>query len=131
MRGYVSNIEKDTVENNNFRKVIYTGKNSQLVVMSLNPGEDIGEEIHEVDQFLRVEKGKGKAVLDGVEYDVEGNFAIIIPAGARHNLINNTDGQMKLYTIYSPPEHLKNTMHITKKDAMADTKDKFDGSTSE
>ena len=131
MKGYISNIEKDTVDNNNFRKVLYTGKNSQLVVMSLNPGEDIGEEVHAVDQFLRIEKGKGQAILDGVTYDVEDDFAIVVPAGSRHNVINNMDGQMKLYTIYSPPEHLKDTVHITKEDAMVDTKDHFDGATTE
>ena len=131
MKGYISNIEKDTIENNNFRKVIYTAKHSQLVLMSLNPGEEIGEEVHTVDQFLRIEQGKGKAILDGVEYDVEDDFAIVVPAGARHNVINNTDGQMKLYTIYSGPEHRHNTTHKTKAEAMADTRDKFDGTTTE
>jgi|SRR3989344_2514756 len=131
MKGYISNIEKETIENNNFRKVIYTGKNSQLVVMSLNPGQDIGEEVHTVDQFLRIEQGKGKAILDGVLYDVQDNFAIVVPAGAKHNVINNSDGQMKLYTIYSPPEHLKDTVHKTKEDAIADTQDHFNGVTSE
>jgi|SRR3989344_1565313 len=131
MEGYISNIEKDTVENNNFRKVIYTAKYSQLVVMSLKPGEDIGEEIHQGDQFIRIEKGKGQAVLDGVIHDVQDDFAVIVPAGAKHNVINNMDGYMKLYTIYSPPEHLKDTVHVTKQDAMADTKDHFDGKTSE
>ena len=131
MKGYISNIEKDTVENNNFRKVIYTGKNSQLVVMSLKPGEEIGEEVHAVDQFIRIEQGKGQAVLDGAVYEVEDDFAIVVPAGAKHNVINKGDGEMKLYTIYSPPEHLKDTVHKTKADAMADTKDKFNGLTSE
>ncbi|MFI5205346.1 MAG: cupin domain-containing protein [Candidatus Paceibacterales bacterium] len=131
MMGYVKNIEKETVENNNFRKVVYTAKHSQLVVMSLLPGEEIGEEVHDVDQFLRIEMGKGKAVLDGVEHDVHDDFAIVVPAGARHNVINNNDGQMKLYTIYSGPEHLKDTVHVTKADAMADKNDKFDGTTSE
>ena len=131
MKGYISNIEKETVENNNFRKVIYTGKNSQLVFMSLNPNEDIGEEVHQVDQFIRIEHGKGRAILDGVTYEVEDDFAIVVPAGATHNVINNGDGQMKLYTIYSGPEHLKDTIHATKEDAIADTKDKFDGKTTE
>ena len=131
MKGYISNIEKDTIENNNFRKVIYTAKHSQLVLMSLNPGEEIGEEVHTVDQFLRIEQGKGKAILDGVEYDVEDDFAIVVPAGARHNVINNTDGQMKLYTIYSGPEHKNDTIHSTRADAMTDTQDKFDGTTTE
>ena len=131
MKGYISNIEKDTVENNNFRKVIYTGKHSQLVVMSLNPGEDIGEEVHTVDQFLRIEKGKGQAILDGAVYEVEDDFAIVVPAGAKHNVVNNMDGHMKLYTIYSGPEHLKDTVHKTKEDAIADTQDHFDGKTTE
>src|SRR3989344_4858999 len=131
MKGYISNIEKETVENNNFRKVIYTGKNSQLVFMSLNPNEDIGQEVHQVDQFIRIEHGKGQAILDGVAYEVEDDFAIVVPAGATHNVINNGDGQMKLYTIYSGPEHLKDTVHLTKKDAMADVNDKFDGGTTE
>lgn len=131
MQGYVSNIEKDTVENNHFRKVVYTGKHSQLVVMSLKPGEDIGEEVHTVDQFLRIEQGKGQAILDGVVYEVQDDFAIVVPAGAKHNVINSNDGYMKLYTIYSPPEHLKDTVHVAKDDAMADTQDHFDGKTTE
>ena len=130
MKGYISHIEKDTIENNNFRKVIYTAKHSQLVLMSLNPGEEIGEEVHNVDQFLRIEQGKGKAILDGAEYDVEDDFAIVVPAGARHNVINNTDGQMKLYTIYSPPNHRDGVVHATKQDAMADD-EHFDGKTTE
>ena len=131
MKGYISNIEKETVENNNFRKVLYTGKHSQLVVMSLKPGEDIGQEVHEVDQFLRIEKGKGKAVLNGVEYNIEDDFAIVVPAGATHNVINGNESEMKLYTIYSPPEHLDKTIHAAKEDALADTKDHFDGKTTE
>lgn len=131
MKGYIANIEKETIENENFRKVIYTAKHSQLVFMSLLPGEDIGEEVHDVDQFLRIEKGSGKAILDGVEYAVSDDFAIVVPAGAKHNVINGADGPMKLYTIYSGPEHLKDTVHKTKADAMADTTDKFDGATSE
>ena len=131
MKGYISNIEKETIENNNFRKVLYTGKNSQLVVMSLLPGQDIGEEVHNVDQFIRIEYGKGQAVLDGVVHEMEDDFAIVVPAGAKHNVINKGSGEMKLYTIYSPPEHLKDTVHKTKEEAMADAKDKFDGVTSE
>ena len=131
MKGYIANIEKETVENNNFRKVIYTGKHSQLVVMSLQPNEDIGEEVHTVDQFLRIEQGRGQAILDGVAYEVEDDFAIVVPAGAKHNVINSGEGEMKLYTIYSPPEHLKDTVHTTKEQAMGDTEDKFDGATSD
>jgi len=131
MKGYIANVERETIENNNFRKVIYTAKHSQLVVMSLKPGEDIGEEVHDVDQFLRIEQGKGQAVLDGVTYDVQDDWAIVVPAGAKHNVTNNTDGFMKLYTIYSGPEHLKDTVHATKEDAIADTMDKFNGETTE
>jgi len=131
MKGYLSNIEQETLENSNFRKVLYTGKHSQLVVMSLNPGEEIGQEVHEVDQFLRIEKGSGKAILDGVEHPVSDGSAIVVPAGSQHNVINTSAESMKLYTIYSPPEHLKDTVHPTKAEAVADTKDHFDGTTTE
>lgn len=132
MKGYVANIEKETLENENFRKVLYTAKNSQLVVMSLKPGEEIGEETHELDQFLRIEQGKGKAVLDGVEHEIEDDFAIVVPAGMRHNFINTSDSDsMKLYSIYSPPEHREGVVHVTKEDAEVDTMDEFDGKTTE
>jgi mannose-6-phosphate isomerase-like protein (cupin superfamily) len=132
MKGYVVNIENATKENENFRKVLYTAKNSQLVVMSLAPGEEIGEEVHTLDQFIRIEKGKGKAVLDGTEHEIEDNWAVVIPAGVRHNVINTSDYlPMKLYTIYSPPEHRDGVVHATKEDAMADTTDEFDGKASE
>ena len=88
MKGYVGNIEDATKENENFRRVLYTAKNSQLVVMSIPPGEEIGEEVHELDQFLRIEAGKGKAVLDGVEHEIEDDFAIVVPAGMKHNFVN-------------------------------------------
>jgi len=131
MKGYVINIEKASEENNNFRKVLYTAKNSQLVVMSLKPGEEIGEEVHTLDQFIRVEKGEGKAVLDGVEHEIKDGYAVVIPAGARHNIINTSDDEeMKLYTIYSPPEHRDGVIHPTKADAMAE-EEHFDGRTSE
>jgi len=132
MEGYVANIEDATKENENFRKVLYTAKNSQLVVMSLKPGEEIGEEVHELDQFIRLEKGEGKAVLDGVEHKIENDWAVVIPAGARHNIINTSDDEpMKLYTIYSPPEHRDGVVHATKDEAVADTADEFDGKTTE
>jgi len=132
MKGYVGNIEDVTKENDNFRKVIYTGKNSQLVVMSIAPGEDIGEEVHELDQFIRIEKGTGKAILDGVEHELEDDFAVVIPAGMKHNLINTSDYKdMKLYTVYSPPEHKDGVVHATKEDAMNDESDHFDGKTTE
>lgn len=117
---YINNLEKDTVENDNFRKVLNTTEKSQLVVMSLLPSEDIGEEIHNVDQFIRLEEGKGKAVLDGVEYDVEDDWAIVVPAGSKHNIINTGNTKMKLYTVYTPPEHKDGTIHKTKEEAIAD-----------
>jgi mannose-6-phosphate isomerase-like protein (cupin superfamily) len=116
---YVNNIEKDVEENENFRKVLNTTQKSQLVVMSLLSHEDIGEEVHDVDQFIRIEKGKGKAVLDGEEFDIEDGFAVVIPAGARHNIINTEDKPMKLYTIYTPPQHADGTIHKTKLEAEA------------
>ncbi len=132
MKGYVANIEDATKENENFRKVLYTAKNSQLVVMSIPPREEIGEEVHELDQFIRFEQGKGKVVLDGVEHEVEDDFAVVIPAGTKHNVINTSDSEpMKLYTIYSPPEHRDGVVHQTKADAMADIADEFDGKTTE
>lgn len=131
MKGYIENIENIAKENTNFRKVLYTAKNSQLVVMSLNVGEDIGEEVHHLDQFLRVEFGVGKAVLDGVSHDISDGFAIVVPAGALHNIINTGDVPMKLYTVYSPANHLDGTIHKTKADAEADESDHFDGKTTE
>jgi len=130
MKGYVDNIEKLTLENTNFRKVLYTAKNSQLVLMSLKPGEEIGEEIHTLDQFLRIEKGTGKAVLNGVEHEISDGSAVVVPAGMPHNFINiSPDAELKLYTIYSPPEHLDGIVHAIKADAVADTTDHFDGKT--
>lgn len=132
MKGYVINIEKATIENDNFRKVLYTAKNSQLVLMSLKPGEEIGMEMHTLDQFFRVESGEGKAILDGVEHKIEDGSAIVIPAGTNHNIINTSqDKAMKLYTIYSPPNHQDGVIHLTKVDAMADEEEHFDGQTSE
>ena len=130
MKGYVHRIEKVALKNKTFRTVLYTAKNCQLVVMSLKPGEDIGEEVHKLDQFLRVEKGKGKAVLDGVEHRIKPGFAILVPAGTRHNLINGPSGRMKLYTLYAPPNHQDGVVHATKADAEAD-KEHFDGKTTE
>ena len=131
MKGYVINIEKATKENTSFRNVLYTAKNSQLVVMSLKPKEDIGEEVHKLDQFIRIEDGVGKAVLDGVEHAIESEFAIVIPAGTKHNIINTSeDREMKLYTVYSPPEHKDGVIRLTKAEAMAG-EEHFDGVTSE
>ncbi|MBI2449971.1 MAG: cupin domain-containing protein [Candidatus Nealsonbacteria bacterium] len=131
MKGYAVNIEKITEENSNFRKVLYTARYSQLVVMSLKPGEEIGEEVHDLDQFLRVEKGNGKAVLNGSEYLIGDGFAIVVPAGTKHNIINTSSAEeMKLYTIYSPPNHRDGVVHATKGQAMADN-EYFDGKTTE
>lgn len=131
MKGFITNIEDATKENDNFRKVLYTAKYSQLVVMSLKPGEEIGAEVHEDhDQFFRFEKGKGKVVIDGNEYEVEDDFAVIVPAGANHNVVNTGDKDLKLYTIYSPAEHRHDVVHATKQDALTDD-EHFDGTTTE
>lgn len=131
MKGYVINIEKDSLENEFFRKVLYTAKNSQLVVMSLKPGEDIGEEIHQLDQFIRCEAGQGRAVLDGVTHEISNGFSVIVPAGAKHNIINTSKTHsLKLYTLYSPPNHRDGTIHKTKADAEAN-EEHFDGITTE
>jgi len=132
MKGYVINIEEATKENNNFRKVLYTAKHSQLVLMSLKPGEEIGMEVHlDNDQFFRVDQGKGKVVIDGNEYEIQDGFAIVIPAGANHNVINSSDSEaLKLYTIYSPAHHQDNVIHNTKEQAEADDEE-FDGKTTE
>ena len=132
MKGFNSNIEKDTLENSNFRKVLYTGKNSQLVLMSLKPKEDIGMEVHtENDQFFRIEKGEGKCVIDGNEYVLEDGSAIVVPAGAEHNVINTSENEdLKLYTIYSPAHHKDGIVRGTKEEAEANEED-FDGKTSE
>ncbi len=120
MVGFVTNIEKDTLENENFRKVLYTAKNMQLVVMSLNAGEEIGMETHpEHDQFIRVDKGSAKAILNGEESELVDGSCVIIPAGVEHNIVNTGESKLKLYTIYSPPEHADGTIHVTKADADA------------
>lgn len=131
MKGFVTKIETDAVENNYFRKVLYTAAFSQLVVMSLKPREDIGEEVHKLDQFIRCEEGSGQAVLDGIEHDMSAGVAVLVPAGTRHNIINTSpDKTMKLYTVYAPPHHRDGVVHITKADAEADT-EHFDGITTE
>jgi len=131
MKGYIDNIEKLTLENENFRKVLYTGKYSQLVLMSLKPNEDIGLEVHpNVDQFFRIEKGQGKVIIDGVEHEVSDGIAIIVPAGSEHNVINTSTESLKLYTIHSPANHKDGTIHETKEIAMA-SEEEFDGITTE
>lgn len=120
MKGYVVNIEEKTQQNEYFREVLFTGQNSQLVVMALQAGEDIGMEVHpEHDQFIRFEKGEGKVILDGEEYGVGNGSAVVIPAGTEHNVINTSQEVMKLYTIYSPPEHKEGTIHKTKAESLA------------
>lgn len=132
MKGFADNIEKLSLAGGDFRKVLYTAKNSQLVLMSLKPKEEIGEEVHEDgDQFIRVEKGEGKAIIDGNESAMEDGSAIVVPMGAKHNVINTSETEpMKLYTIYSPPHHKDGTVHATKDDAINDD-EHFDGQTTE
>lgn len=132
MKGFHTNIEHDTLENKNFRRVLYTGKQSQLVLMSLQPKEEIGLETHpENDQFLRFEGGRGTCSIDDNKYDVADGFAVIVPAGARHNVVNTSETeQLKIYTIYSPPHHKDGTVHKTKAEAEKDDEE-FDGKTTE
>lgn len=132
MKGFTANIEKATLENENFRKVLYTAKHCQLVLMNLKPNEEIGMEIHpDNDQFFRFEKGQGKCIIDGNEYPVEDGIAVIIPAGSNHNIINTSATEpLKMYTIYSPAHHKDGTIHKTKTDAQSSTEE-FDGITTE
>jgi mannose-6-phosphate isomerase-like protein (cupin superfamily) len=118
--GYIDNIEEKTLDNNNFRQVLFTGKNMQLVVMSLKPGEDIGEEVHEhVDQFFRIEQGEAKVIIDGQEDVLKEGMVAIVPAGAKHNVINASNVDLKLYTIYAPPNHPDGTINKDKAEAEA------------
>ena len=128
MNGYVTNIEKATLENENYRKVLYTAKNSQLVLMTIQPGDEIGLETHELDQFIRIEAGKATVTLDDVEHIMEDDWAVVIPAGTEHNVVNTGDAPLRLYSIYSPPEHKDGTVHATKAD---DKEEHFDGVTTE
>ena len=131
MKGFIADIEHLTEENSDFRRVLYTGRNLQLVLMAIEPGGEIGEEVHDDrDQFFRVEKGKGEVVIDGQRSEIKGNDAIIAPAGARHNIMNTSDEPLRLYTLYAPPEHRDGAVHVTKADAAA-SKEHFDGKTSE
>jgi mannose-6-phosphate isomerase-like protein (cupin superfamily) len=132
MKGFTADIEKDTIDNEFFRKVVYTTKRSQLVLMSLKPGEEIGMETHEEnDQFLRFEKGEGKCLVDGHEYKVNDGDVVIVPAGAEHNVINTSSSEaLKLYTLYSPAHHKEGTIHKTKAEAEANDEE-FDGKTTE
>lgn len=131
MQGYVVNIEEQSILNQNFRRVLYTAKNMQLVLMSLLPGEEIGAEVHTLDQFFRVDAGVGKAILGDTEYDIEDGFAVVVPAGLKHNIINTSETEpMKLYTIYAPPEHKDGVARATKAEAEK-MEEHFDGQTSE
>lgn len=128
---YITNIEKSTLENTDFRRVLYTAPHSQLVLMSLGPNEEIGEETHRLDQFIRIERGTGKAILAGEEFPLEDGSAVVIPSGTKHNIVNTSASEpLKLYTVYSPPEHKDGTIHTTKADAM-EHEEHFDGKTSE
>jgi len=121
MTGFSTNIEAKTQENSNFREVLYTGPHSQLVVMTLRPGEDIGMEMHDhTDQFIRVESGSGEAIIDGKRHPLSDGVAVMIPAGSEHNIVNtSTTAPLRLYTLYSPPEHADGTVHRTKQEAEA------------
>jgi mannose-6-phosphate isomerase-like protein (cupin superfamily) len=130
MKGFVQNIEALAIENDDFRRVLYTAKNCQLVVMALKPQEEIGLEVHSLDQFFRVEEGTGEAVLDGVRTPLRAGFAVVVPAGANHNIINTGSVPLKLYTLYAPPNHRDGVVHHTRVEAEGDS-EHFDGNTTE
>jgi mannose-6-phosphate isomerase-like protein (cupin superfamily) len=131
MKGFVDDIEEMTEHNSDFRRVLYTGKNLQLVLMAIEPGAEIGEEVHhDRDQFFRIENGKGEVWVDGRMTNVESDFAILVPAGAKHNIKNTGRGPLKLYTLYAPPEHVDGTVHATKAAALA-SEEHFAGKTTE
>lgn len=128
MHGYVINIEQATLENSDFRRVLYTAKYSQLVLMNLKPSEEIGEETHTLDQFIRVERGEGVAVLNGETHEITDGFAIVVPAGVTHNIRNTGTNNLKLYTLYAPPEHRDGVVEHSKTDVV---EEHFDGKTTE
>jgi len=130
MKGFVKDIEAIAIKNDAFRQVLYTAKNCQLVVMALKPMEEIGAEVHKLDQFFRVEEGTGEAVLDGVRTAISAGFAVLVPAGTNHNIINTGSVSLKLYTLYAPPNHRDGVVHPTRADAEADN-EHFDGKTTE
>jgi mannose-6-phosphate isomerase-like protein (cupin superfamily) len=130
MKGFVKNIEDLAVRNDAFRRVLYTARNCQLVVMSLKPREEIGLEIHTLDQFFRVEEGSGEAILDGVRTAIRAGSAVLVPAGTNHNIVNTGTAPLKLYTLYAPPNHRDGVVHQTRADAEADD-EHFDGKTTE
>ena len=130
MKGFVQNIEGLAIENDQFRRVLYTARHCQLVLMALKPKEEIGAEVHKLDQFFRVEEGSAEVVLDGVRTPIEAGFGIVVPAGAKHNIINTGREPLKLYTLYAPPNHRDGVSHLTRAEAEADD-EQFDGKTSE
>jgi mannose-6-phosphate isomerase-like protein (cupin superfamily) len=130
MKGFIQDIEAIAVQNDAFRQVLYTAKHCQLVVMALKPQEDIGMEVHTLDQFFRVEQGSGEAVQNGVRTAIRAGFALVVPAGAQHNIINTGTVPLKLYTLYAPPNHRDGVVHRTRADAEADS-EHFDGKTTE
>lgn len=130
MKGFVEDIERIAVENEEFRRVLYTANHCQLVVMALKPGEEIGAEVHTLDQFFRVEEGTGEAILDGTRTQIRAGSGVIVPAGANHNIINTGSAPLKLYTIYAPPNHRDGVVHHTREEAEADN-EHFDGKTTE
>ena len=130
MKGFVQDIENLANHNDDFRRVLYTATNCQLVLMALKPQEEIGAEVHKLDQFFRVEAGSGEAVIDGLRTPISTGFAVLAPAGARHNIVNTGKEPLKLYTLYAPPNHRDGVVHHLRADADADT-EHFDGKTSE
>ena len=130
MKGFITNIESIVDKNDAFRRVLYTAKNYQLVVMALTPKEDIGEEVHTLDQFFRIEEGTGEAVLDGVRTPISAGFVVLVPAGTKHNIINTGSDPLKVYTLYAPPNHRDGVVDQTRADAEADN-EHFDGKTTE
>jgi len=128
MKGFVTNIEVATLTNTDYRRVLYTAEHSQLVLMCLQPGDEIGMEVHTLDQFIRIEQGSAKALLDGVEHTLAADFAVVVPAGTKHNIINTGDGALKLYTVYAPPEHKDAMVEHTKAEEI---EEHFDGKTTE
>ena len=128
MQGFITNIEISTLNNTDYRRVLYTSRHAQLVLMSIDPGEEIGDEVHHLDQFIRFEQGQARVTLDGVSHDVAEDWAVMIPAGMRHNVVNVGTVPLKLYSVYAPPEHKEGTVHPTKGDVVEEP---FDGTITE
>lgn len=128
MKGFVTDIEKQTLENTDYRRVLYTAKDLQLVLMSIEPGDEIGAETHDLAQFIRLEQGSGKAILNGEKHVIEDDWAVLIPAGVEHNIINTGNQPMKVYSLYAPPEHKDGVLHVSKAD---ESEEHFDGETTE